>query len=168
MGNRIRELRRKYPMSQQQLAKHLHISQAAVSGYETGTYEPDLELTKKMADIFGVSIDYLLGHDTQEIQPQEWSADYPNGVALRRDMTGYKSVPRSAPQGLTDEDLLKIAEYVRSHHPELGESHTIEAKILSEGVDRMPKEARERAVEVMKLVFAEYASYFERNDDDEA
>ena len=38
---------------------------------------------------------------------------------------------------------------------------TIEARILSEGVDRMPKEQREQALQVFRAVFTKYADYFD-------
>ena len=38
---------------------------------------------------------------------------------------------------------------------------TIEARILSEGVDRMPKEQREQALQVFRAVFTQYADYFD-------
>ena len=44
--------------------------------------------------------------------------------------------------------------------------HTIEARILASGIDQMPKEERERAIDAMKLIFTKYASYFERTDND--
>ena len=37
---------------------------------------------------------------------------------------------------------------------------TKEAQIISVGIDRLPKEQREQAVNVMKAVFAQYADYF--------
>lgn len=61
--NRIRDLRLNSGMKQVDLAKALSISQAALSGYETGKYEPDFETLKKFADYFSVSVDYLLGRD---------------------------------------------------------------------------------------------------------
>ena len=44
---------------------------------------------------------------------------------------------------------------------------TIEARILAEGVDRLPKEQREQALEVMKAVFVSHADYFKKGSDDE-
>ena len=44
-------------MTQENLAKILHISQTTVSKYETGEAFPDLETAVKMADFFGVSLD---------------------------------------------------------------------------------------------------------------
>jgi len=54
--------------------------------------------------------------------------------------------------------------------PEAGERpHTVEARILAEGIDRLPKEQREQALHVMQAVFASHADYFKMkgNDDDE-
>lgn len=58
---RIRELRKERHMNQQRLAMEFNISQAAVSNYEKGNPEPDIQLIIKMADYFNVSIDYLAG-----------------------------------------------------------------------------------------------------------
>ena len=44
---------------------------------------------------------------------------------------------------------------------------TEEARIISGGIDKMPPEERERALDMMKLVFHEYADYFERNEADD-
>ena len=44
---------------------------------------------------------------------------------------------------------------------------TEQARILAAGVDRLPKAERERALEFARLLFVQYADYFERNDDDD-
>jgi len=59
--NRIKELRSEKNMTQVDLAKILKISDRAVGYYENGDREPDQETLMKLADFFGVSIDYLLG-----------------------------------------------------------------------------------------------------------
>ena len=59
IGNKIRELRRKYPagsLSQEQLANHLDIASNTVSRWETGTYKPTAEDLDKLARFFHVSI----------------------------------------------------------------------------------------------------------------
>lgn len=59
--NRIKQLRTKKGIKQIELAKMLSVSQAALSGYETGKYQADTVTYQKMAEIFGVTVDYLLG-----------------------------------------------------------------------------------------------------------
>lgn len=59
--NRIRELRITAGYTQKWLANTLCVSQANLSGWELDKWQPDQEALKKMADLFNVSIDYLLG-----------------------------------------------------------------------------------------------------------
>jgi transcriptional regulator with XRE-family HTH domain len=59
--NRIKDLRAEKGISQNELAKALGLTQQAISAYENGLREPDLETLQKIADFFNVSVDYLLG-----------------------------------------------------------------------------------------------------------
>ncbi len=61
IGSRIRELREEKGMTREDLAQKLEISYWALSKYETEDRAPDYELLGKLATLFGVSIDYLLG-----------------------------------------------------------------------------------------------------------
>jgi transcriptional regulator with XRE-family HTH domain len=61
MDNRIKFLRIEKGMKQSELARYLKVAQSTLSGWETGKYEVDNENLKKMADLFGCSIDLLLG-----------------------------------------------------------------------------------------------------------
>lgn len=58
---RLRELRRIYGYTQQRVADALGISQPSYIRYENGSAEPTLENLAKLADLFDVSVDYLLG-----------------------------------------------------------------------------------------------------------
>ena len=70
-----------------------------------------------------------------------------------------------------DEDALVILGVVPPRDNTPGQENvprTPEARILCAGIDQMPAEDRERALEVMRLVFAQYANYFDgtgENDD---
>lgn len=59
--NKIRELRNQKGIKQADLAKDINVSQAALSGYETGKYEADINTYRRIADYFDVTLDYLLG-----------------------------------------------------------------------------------------------------------
>ena len=48
-------------MKQEQLAQKILVSQSSLSGYENGKFEPDSKTLRKIADVFQVSVDYLLG-----------------------------------------------------------------------------------------------------------
>ena len=59
--NNIKLLRTKMGMSQEQLAKQVLVTQTAVSQWEKGRTFPDVQTQKKLATLFNVTIDYLLG-----------------------------------------------------------------------------------------------------------
>ena len=58
---RIKEMRQLCHLSQRQMAERLGISQPSYIRYENGTSEPTLENLVRIASIFDVSVDYLLG-----------------------------------------------------------------------------------------------------------
>jgi transcriptional regulator with XRE-family HTH domain len=59
-GNRLRQLRLENNMTQEDLSKKLKVSRATVGRYETDERFPDKNILKNIADIFCVSIDFLL------------------------------------------------------------------------------------------------------------
>lgn len=61
MQLRIRDLREDRDLTQKQLAAALMCDQSLYSKYERGERPLPLELADKLADYYGVSIDYLLG-----------------------------------------------------------------------------------------------------------
>lgn len=60
-GNILRSLRLQSKLTQTELGKALHLSQRAISHYESGQRFPDENTLNLIADYFNVSIDYLLG-----------------------------------------------------------------------------------------------------------
>ena len=58
----LRALRQKRDMTQAEVARELFISQAAYSKYEVGTSSPNPETLARLADVLGVSVDYLVGN----------------------------------------------------------------------------------------------------------
>jgi transcriptional regulator with XRE-family HTH domain len=68
LGARIRELRNKKGMTQKDLASLLGVTDAAIGMWENGRREPDAERIKRMANIFCVTTDYLLGQESPQKQ----------------------------------------------------------------------------------------------------
>ena len=60
MKLRIRDLREDNDLTQQQIAEYLMCDQSLYSKYERGERELPLECAAKLADYYGVSVDYLL------------------------------------------------------------------------------------------------------------
>ena len=58
---RLKELRKARKYKQTDLAEVLSCSQGVYSRYESGEREPPFDIIKKLADFYGVTIDYLMG-----------------------------------------------------------------------------------------------------------
>ena len=58
---RIRNLREHHNYTQKKIAELLHVSQATYSRYESGALDIPIQALILLADIYGVSVDYLLG-----------------------------------------------------------------------------------------------------------
>ena len=77
--NRIKELREAKGIPQKALAVDLNVSQPTVSAWEKGTKIPSAKSTEKLSSYFGVSMDYLLGRDTEtppSVAVQDWIAAF--------------------------------------------------------------------------------------------
>ncbi len=59
IAKNLMELRKKKGITQEELAKELHISPQAISKWETATCLPDTQTMPQIADFYNVSIDYL-------------------------------------------------------------------------------------------------------------
>ncbi len=63
LGSNISKLRKEHSMTQEQLAEALGVTFASVSKWERGVATPELGLIAEMADLFGVSLDALVGFE---------------------------------------------------------------------------------------------------------
>ena len=62
-GEKLKEARKAAGLSQEELAEKLSVSRSAVAKWETDSGMPDVSNLKAMAQLLGVSIDYLLDED---------------------------------------------------------------------------------------------------------
>ena len=65
-GARLAELRRQHNLTQNDIADRLNISAQAVSKWENDLTSPDIDTLLKLADIFNISTDELLGKNKIE------------------------------------------------------------------------------------------------------
>ena len=61
LGGKLRALRQKNGWTQKQMAEMLHINRSTYAYYETGATQPDLDMLCRIARLFDVSLDDLLG-----------------------------------------------------------------------------------------------------------
>lgn len=63
----LKKLRKEHGYSQKALADLLGITQQAVYKYENLSVEPDIRTLICLADIFNVSVDYLIGRESETV-----------------------------------------------------------------------------------------------------
>ena len=70
---RIKELRKKYKLTQLALSKKIGYSETLVSKWEKGEREPNVATLIEIAKLFNVSVDYLVGnnYETKETAQQK-------------------------------------------------------------------------------------------------
>jgi transcriptional regulator with XRE-family HTH domain len=61
LPKRLKAFREQNGWTQQKLGEMLSVSDATINRYEKGLRSPDPEMLEKFADVFNVSVDYLLG-----------------------------------------------------------------------------------------------------------
>lgn len=85
IAKNITALRQEQKMTQIELAEKLNYSDKAVSKWERGESVPDVMVLKAIADLFGVTLDYLLEeeHQPPKEEKQEVTEDKPSVSAIR-------------------------------------------------------------------------------------
>lgn len=87
LADKIIQLRKKNGWSQEELAQQLEVSRQAVSKWEGAQATPDLARILKMAQVFGVSTDYLLKDEMEEDDGFEAAESAANDVSSARMVT---------------------------------------------------------------------------------
>ena len=70
IGKRIKELRKKFGLTQVELGKKLNVTKVSVCCYELGTRTPSLDTLIDLSNVFNVNLDYLIGNDIYVISDQ--------------------------------------------------------------------------------------------------
>jgi transcriptional regulator with XRE-family HTH domain len=70
LSSRITELRKQTGWSQSELAKQIQVSREIVGRYERGDAVPSIDIAKRMADAFEVSLDYLVGASEKQVNKE--------------------------------------------------------------------------------------------------
>lgn len=71
----LKTLRIQNGLLQRDVAKQLKISSSTYSNYEQGIRQPTPEMLCKLADVFGVSVDYLLGRENENAVTTKGATD---------------------------------------------------------------------------------------------
>jgi len=99
-GDILRELREEKGMTQRELGRIINISDRVIGYYEANNRFPkDEYVLKKLADFFGVSLDYLVGRTSKRMPLDEYIAESPEAYDIRLG-------------DLPDEAIQRVKEYV--------------------------------------------------------
>lgn len=66
LGDRLKEAREAADLDRTQASATAHVTPATISNWETGKYEPSARQLTRLADKYGVSVDWLLGRPTPD------------------------------------------------------------------------------------------------------
>ncbi|MCM1022612.1 MAG: helix-turn-helix domain-containing protein [Prevotella sp.] len=99
-ANRLRQMRNKNNLSQEELAAKIGVSRQAVSKWERAEASPDTDNLILLAKLYGISIDELLNAENP-------SARTDGGISLKKDDYGYRDEPvrEAVPENYTEEEI---------------------------------------------------------------
>lgn len=101
-GKRLKQLRLENHLKQEELAQKIHSSKANISRYESNSVEPSLKTLNELAELFDVSVDYLLGRTI---------------VKKQVDTIAFHSIDDSELSDEGKEELRNYLEYLKTRHP---------------------------------------------------
>ena len=105
----LKQLRKENKITQVDLARDLGFFHTAVVKWERGEREPNIDTLTKIADYFGVSVDYLLGH---EVNQDNSIVKRPEYALSEKFASDYKNL-------LTDKNFLDITKLCSAVTPEM-------------------------------------------------
>lgn len=73
--NQLKEIRQRKGLTQMQVAQKLRISRAAYTNIENGKRDPDTETLCAISDLYGVTVDELLGREPEKTAAPETELD---------------------------------------------------------------------------------------------
>lgn len=110
LGKRLKKLRTDKKLTQEELGKKINVTKVSISGYENGNRSPDTETLQRIADIFDVSTDYLLGRtenpdttgDEKSLYMSKIATEFPDVDLMFKDM-----------ESLTAEQMEEVYDYIK-------------------------------------------------------
>lgn len=134
-SNILKHLRNQHGYTQDELAKCLNISKSAISMYENGKREPDIDTLERFADFFNVDMNFLLGKTNYTTSVQR---ALPEQKSVRHDFSDdellflaiYKSLPVEAQNELKSYMKFKLESY--ENDPNLKDAEIEAGKIIEE------------------------------------
>ena len=124
-GNRIKALRRKMNLTQEELAERLNVSYQTISKWETNASLPDITMFPILANFFGVTTDELLGVDLakKHAKIDEIIAEYDRLSNLGKEKEKFDFICRAYRAYPNDERILQKYIWMLYYDPYFWEKH---------------------------------------------
>ncbi|WP_339321399.1 helix-turn-helix transcriptional regulator [Paenibacillus sp. FSL W8-0194] len=108
-GDRVALWRKKRNLTQEELGKLVNVTKVSISGYESGNRSPDTETLQKLAEVFNVSTDYLLGRTDNPNSPDSDGSGSPDikDIKIQRKMEFFKKLENDLGLDLSDPEVQK-------------------------------------------------------------
>ena len=103
-SNKLKKLRQARGITQKQLADLSGLGRFQISNYENGIRTPDWKTQEKLADLFNVSLDYLM----DRAAPQ-------SGIATADSLTEQEKALLAFFRAASEENKLKIIQYIMNN-----------------------------------------------------
>lgn len=112
LGDKIKELRLLNKMTQEDVCRRINLEQSTLANYESGRRMPKPETILALAELFGVSTDYLLGRGDGE--PTEYYHDSETAALAQelKDNPEYRAL-LDASRGLKPESIKEIMNFIK-------------------------------------------------------
>lgn len=65
LGEKLKEIRKRFGLSQEQLAELMNVSRQAITKWETDVGIPDVSNLQELSKVFGLTVDYLLNDENE-------------------------------------------------------------------------------------------------------
>lgn len=86
LGSRLKELRDKSGLSQEQVATLVSVQRGTVYNYESDQRRPSFEALIRLAEVFNVTTDYLLGCERNKAYLIDGTGLSPNEITIIRNL----------------------------------------------------------------------------------
>ena len=141
LGRTIKDKRKARGMTQSELAERLGVATSTVGMWETGKRVPEFETAEKLSEIFNHKFSNLTLEAGKEID---------------RSSLNVSAIDETINQ------LQNLRDQIMPQTPK-----TVEARIVSFGMDKLPKEDRERLLAMIRAMYANHPELFENKEGEE-
>lgn len=109
VGKRVRELRKRKNLTQEEIGKIINVTKVSISCYENETRSPDLETFENLVNALDTTPDYLLGRDKQVVAEGETSYKV---YMIKEDIDIIKEINKHAELRFLRDDPKRGVEYI--------------------------------------------------------